>query len=255
MRTTLIVLTLVVIAGCENLHSTGQIVGDDNVVRRVTEEWLPSCERPLAEAPEAEREVRSITGLELDGPMFVRGVDLDADGRNDQIVTVSVESGTGARTYRRCHLTYVFKGSSPGAFGGQYKSAQLWFSLVTYDSNESVVYGDTQIRRYFRMKPHDGKWSVEVREFRYKSGPGDASDYVVKYEGMTSTTVPVADLSVGKIDSLLTLPTSLRQTGGVVAAEADTPGMEPVSRAQELWRSGSRLPERGPQPSPTDRST
>jgi len=212
MRTILIVLTLVVITGCGNLHSTGHITGDDNVVRHVTEEWLPSCELPLTKAPEEEREVRSITGLELDGPMFVREVDLDADGCNDKIVTISVGAGTGARTYRRCHLTYVFKGGSPGSFGGMYKSAQLWFSLVTYDAHISVDYGDTEIRRYFRVKFQDGRWMVNVREYQYKSGPGDAGMYVVRYRGTTSTQVPVKDLSIGKVDSLLTLPEGLRRT-------------------------------------------
>jgi hypothetical protein len=106
----------------------------------------------------------------------------------------------------------VFKGSSSGSFGGMYKSAQLWFSLVTYDSLKNVKLGDTEIRRYFRVKLQDGRWMVDVREYQYKSGPGDAGMDVVRYRGMTTTQVPVKNLNVGKVDSLLTLPEGLRQT-------------------------------------------
>ena len=67
-------------------------------------------------------------------------------------------------------------------------------------------------------------------------------------ESMTGFAIRFA-LAAPVVASVVVGLNTPEQTDGVVAAaEADTPGMETVSRAQELWRSGFGLPERGPQP-------
>ena len=67
-------------------------------------------------------------------------------------------------------------------------------------------------------------------------------------ESMTGFAIRFA-LAAPVVASVVVGLNTPEQTDGVVAAaEADTPGMETVRRAQELWRSGFGLPERGPQP-------
>lgn len=209
MRGLLLMPVVCLLAGCGSAGSSRSIHWD-KIAPRLADEWLPSCVPELKNSPEMVQEFRKKVGLTLEGPVLFQQMDLDGDECNEGICTVCLQAIAGARATRRCHVTYVFKGRNRGVGG---ISSPLWFSLVTYDSLDSVDYGETEVRRQFRVRNDDGRWMVEILEYTYKIGPGEGADCFTRYGGTKVVCLPVEALKVGKIDEGLNLPEELPKAG------------------------------------------
>ena len=102
-------------------------------------------------------------------------MDLDGDGNEDAIITLSSEPEKGPRWQKVIQATYVFRGASRGSFGGAFSTATLWFSLNTGYDLRRVEYSDEQTRRTFVLHSKEDGWHAEVRTYSYDSGEGEAS--------------------------------------------------------------------------------
>jgi len=140
-------------------------------------EPLPTLGVPLdpAKAPELIKELQQFAQVKESVAVWAQVLDLDADGKEDAIFTMALpDEPAGARGRTRVRVTYIFRGNSPGSFGGSISQARLWFSLDTeYYLNH--LEGDVEIKRTFCVQQSAGHMVVVVREYTYETGPGDGT--------------------------------------------------------------------------------
>jgi len=148
-------------------------------------EWLPTIGVPLP-LPESEYERQQILkkcGLAASEQIWVRHMDVNRDGKEDSVVTIALPEEIGAYWRNQRSLTYVLPGEYDGAFTGNWERTTIWFSLVTYEGQTHVRYGDSETIRQFSVFRRKGVWYVHVREQEYESGAGEASERNMQYQG------------------------------------------------------------------------
>ena len=154
-------------------------------------EWLPTIQQAVSLEDTERNEILRRCGVTSADQIWIRTLDVDQDNKEDCVVTVALPPQIGPywRNYRS--LTYVFRGENVGTFGHHWKGATLWFSLVTYEGQDHVRYGDSQTIRQFSVLRRNGRWCVSIREHEYKNDGGEAGRRVAKLKRSTSwTTLP-----------------------------------------------------------------
>ncbi len=156
-------------------------------------EWLPSISEPVKIEPGVLRGI-PIPGITNAPVIWVRHVDLDADGKEDCIVTVRMPDELGPQWGNLRHVTHVFRGGEQGAFGG-YATAEPWFFVVTYEGLFHVKYGDEETRRLFSLSKQEGEWVVTLKQYEYGNDGGEARERCMSLRKTTTTRFPIKGLS------------------------------------------------------------
>ena len=157
-------------------------------------EWLPTL-GPAARLEDAQRqeilEKCGVTHAEL---VWIRTIDLDQDQKEDCVVTLALppENGASWRNFRS--LTYVFRGGTMGGFDPQWKTATLWFSLVTYERQDRARLGDVETIRQFSVFRRGKKWYATIREHEYGNDGGEARDRLMALRRSTSWSMPASGI-------------------------------------------------------------
>ena len=185
IRTVVIACALLGMASCTNLRPFAE---SDST------EWLPTIGLTASVEDWERQEILKKCGLSGAEQIWMRRLDLDRNGKEDCVVTVALppEIGPYWRNYRS--LTYVFRGGEIGSFGGQWRTATLWFSLVTYEGQDHVRYGDSETIRQFSVFRRDGEWYVGIREHAYGNDGGEARDRLMEFRRSTSWTALASKL-------------------------------------------------------------
>jgi hypothetical protein len=152
-------------------------------------EWLPTIQLATALEDTERNEILRQCGLSRADQIWIRTLDLDRDNKEDCVVTVALppESGPYWRNYRS--LSYVFRGGNVGVFGLQWRDAKRWFSLVTYEGQDHIHYGDSETIRQFSVLRRNGNWCVSVREHEYGNNGGEARGRRAELRRSTSWTM------------------------------------------------------------------
>jgi hypothetical protein len=156
-------------------------------------EWLPSISEPVRLEP-AVLELIPIPGITNAPAIWIRNLDLDADGKEDSVLTVKIADELGPYWINYKAVTYVFRGDHTGAFGG-YRTAFPWFYVVTYEGQMHVRYGDSQTRRLFSVSEQQGQWVVAVKQYEYGNSGGEAGDRLMTLRKTKATSVSLRELS------------------------------------------------------------
>ncbi len=167
-------------------------------------EWLPSISEPVTIESGALRDIPipEITNAQV---IWVRHVDLDADGKEDCIVTVRMPDELGLQWGNLRHVTHVFRGGEQGAFGG-FATAEPWFFVVTYEGHFHVKHGDKEIRHLFSLSKQEGEWVVTLKQYEYGNDGGDPGERLMSPRKTTTTRFPIKELSNQKLSYIGTYP-------------------------------------------------
>lgn len=157
-------------------------------------EWLPTINHAASLEDTERNEILRQCGVSSADQIWIRTLDLDQDNKEDCVVTVALppEIGPYWRNYRS--LTCVFRGGNVGAFGRHWKDAKLWFSLVTFEGQDHVRYGDSETIRQFSVLRRNGKWCVSIHEHEYGNDGGEARDRLARFRRSSSWTVLAAEI-------------------------------------------------------------
>jgi hypothetical protein len=171
---------LLVATACTNLRPDAESAAT---------EWLPTIGVPASVDAYHRQELLKRCGVKDAEHIWIRTLDLDRDNQEDCVVTIALPEEIGPYWRNRRSVTYVFRGGNVGAFGLRWENATLWFSLVTYEGQDHVRYGDSETIRQFSIFRRRGTWCVRIRESEYGNEGGEASQRLMKYRRSKSWTI------------------------------------------------------------------
>ena len=156
-------------------------------------EWFPSISEPIEISPSVLSRI-PIQGITNAPAIWVRHVDLTADGKEDSIVTVRMPDDLGPQWGNVKHVTHVFRGGDEGAFGG-FATAEPWFFVVTYEGLFHVKHGDEETRRIFSLSKQEGEWVVTLKQYEYGNDGGEARERLMSPRKTTTSSFQIKELS------------------------------------------------------------
>jgi hypothetical protein len=165
IRISLFICGLFATASCTAIHQLGEPCSAARFPTLSRSRTLEETER---------QEIMRKCGITAAKQISIRALDLDRDQKEDYVLTIELppEIGGNWRNYRS--LTYVFRGTQRGL--GGWETATPWFSLVTYEAQDHVKYGDSETVRQFSIFCRRGKWFVTIYEYEYESEGREPSE-------------------------------------------------------------------------------